>query len=243
METFSAHLHLAFFSSEYVKGLYFLLIVVTWSHTTTSTQERRCPVSLLGYLIADVWSSGTLSPWMEEPGRLQCMGWQRVGHNWATDPQPSGRGILWYARAEAIERCYKREMGFPGGAGGNEPTASVGDIRDVGSIPEPGRSPGGLHGNPLQYSCLENPMNRGAWWATVHRITKSLTRLKQISTHALIKLRHHSSVDIYQRQQMFSELWIRPLESWNNRLSETHFTDEEPEAHRSKVTCLRSSDS
>ena len=45
--------------------------------------------------------------------------------------------------------------------------ANVGDIRDVGSIPRSGRSPGGEHGNPLQYSCLENPMDRGAWLATV----------------------------------------------------------------------------
>ena len=53
--------------------------------------------------------------------------------------------------------------------------ANAGDIRDVGSIPELGRSPGGGHGNPLQYSCLENPMDRGAWQATVHRIAKSQT--------------------------------------------------------------------
>ena len=45
--------------------------------------------------------------------------------------------------------------------------ANVGDIRDVGSIPRSERSPGGEHGNPLQYSCLENPMDRGAWLATV----------------------------------------------------------------------------
>ena len=53
------------------------------------------------------------------------------------------------------------------------PPASGGDVRDVGSIPGSGRSPGGGHGNQLQYSCLENPMNRGAWWATVHWVTKS----------------------------------------------------------------------
>ena len=47
--------------------------------------------------------------------------------------------------------------------------ANSGDIRDVGLIPGPGRSPGGGHGNPLQYSCLENLMNRGDWRATVHR--------------------------------------------------------------------------
>ena len=52
-----------------------------------------------------------------------------------------------------------------------------GDIRDVGSIPGSGRSPGGGNDNPLQYSCLENPMARGAWWATVHGVTKSWTQL------------------------------------------------------------------
>ena len=60
----------------------------------------------------------------------------------------------------------------------NNPPASAGDIRDVGLIPESGRSPGGRHGNPLHYPCLENPMDRGAWQATVHRVTKSRTRLK-----------------------------------------------------------------
>ena len=59
----------------------------------------------------------------------------------------------------------------------NLPT-NAGDIRDMGLIPGLGRSSGGGHGNPLQYFCLENPMDREAWWATVHRITKSQTRLK-----------------------------------------------------------------
>ena len=53
--------------------------------------------------------------------------------------------------------------------------ANTRDIRDVGSIPGLGRSSGGGHGNPLQYSCLENPMDRGAWQTTVHRVTKSWT--------------------------------------------------------------------
>ena len=51
--------------------------------------------------------------------------------------------------------------------------ANAGDTRDMSSIPGSGRSPGGGHGNPLQYPCLENPMDRGAWRATVHRVTKS----------------------------------------------------------------------
>ena len=52
----------------------------------------------------------------------------------------------------------------------------------MGLIPGLGRSPGGGHGNPLQYSCLENPMDRVTWQATVHRVTKSWTQLKQYST-------------------------------------------------------------
>ena len=56
--------------------------------------------------------------------------------------------------------------------------AHAGDAGDVGSIPGLGKSPGGGHGNPLQYSCLENPMDRGAWWATVYRVAKSQTLLK-----------------------------------------------------------------
>ena len=54
-------------------------------------------------------------------------------------------------------------------------SANPEDVRDVGSIPELGRSPGGGHGNPLQYSCLENFMDRGAWRATVHGFAKSWT--------------------------------------------------------------------
>ena len=59
----------------------------------------------------------------------------------------------------------------------NLPTNAV-DVKDMGSIPGRGRFPGGGYGNSLQYSCPENPMDRGAWWAIVHRIAKSQTRLK-----------------------------------------------------------------
>ena len=57
------------------------------------------------------------------------------------------------------------------------PPANAGDIRDKGSVPGLGRSPGGGHGTPFQYSCLENPMDRGAWWATVQRVAQSQTQL------------------------------------------------------------------
>ena len=60
---------------------------------------------------------------------------------------------------------------------------NAGDIKDSGSIPGLGRFPEEGHGNPLQYSSLENPLDRGAWWATVHKVTKSWTRLKRLSMH------------------------------------------------------------
>ena len=65
----------------------------------------------------------------------------------------------------------------------NLPVNTV-DIRDIGSTPGSGRSPGGGHGNPLQYSCLEDPMDQGVWWATVHRVTKELhTTEMTVCTH------------------------------------------------------------
>ena len=64
--------------------------------------------------------------------------------------------------------------------------ANAGDIRDAGLVPASGRSPGGGYGNPLQYSCLENPMDRRAWRATVHRVAKSQTRLKRLSMRARV---------------------------------------------------------
>ena len=57
--------------------------------------------------------------------------------------------------------------------------ANVGDIRDAGSIPGSGRTPGGGHGNLVQYSRLEDPMDRGTWWVTVHGVAKNRTRLKR----------------------------------------------------------------
>ena len=70
-------------------------------------------------------------------------------------------------------------MGFLAGSVVKNPPASAGDTRDVGSIPGSGRSSGGENGNPLQYSCLENPMDRGVWWITVHEVAKSQTQLSE----------------------------------------------------------------
>ena len=74
-------------------------------------------------------------------------------------------------------------MGFLHGWVVKKPPANAGDTRDMGSIPGSGSAPGGGNGNPLQYSCLENPIDRGAWWTTVHRVTKSRTQLKHLSMH------------------------------------------------------------
>ena len=75
----------------------------------------------------------------------------------------------------------------------NLPTTSAGDLRDAGLIPGWGRFPGEGNGDPLQSSCLENPMNRGAWRATVHEVAKSRTRLSEAA------LRHYRSTVIFSR--------------------------------------------
>ena len=75
--------------------------------------------------------------------------------------------------------------GFPGGASGKEPTCQCRRRERPGLDPGWGRSFEGGRSNSLQYSCLENPMNRGLWWATVHRVAKSWTWLKQLSTHTV----------------------------------------------------------
>ena len=81
-------------------------------------------------------------------------------------------------------------MGFPGGSNSEESACNVGDL---GSIPGLGKSLGEGYSNPLQYSCLENPMDRGAWWATVHEVSKSQTQLSDYTrTHT-----HSSNMTIF----------------------------------------------
>ena len=71
--------------------------------------------------------------------------------------------------------------GFPDGSVVKNLPANAGDVRDLGSVSEMGRAPGGREGNPLQYSCLGNPMDRGVWWAAVCGVTQSWTWLKWLS--------------------------------------------------------------
>ena len=84
------------------------------------------------------------------------------------------------------------------------PPANAGDIRDESSIPRSRRSSGGGHSNPLKCSCLENPTDREAWWATVHEVAKSWTRLKQLSsTHILSMDTGFTGVQISLRVSVF----------------------------------------
>ena len=87
--------------------------------------------------------------------------------------------VLRKSWANKINKMTTMKKGFPGGSDGKEFACNAGDL---GSIPGLGRSPG--HGNPLQYSCLENPMDRGAWWVTVHGVTE-LDTTEQLKTHTM----------------------------------------------------------
>ena len=98
-------------------------------------------------------------------------------------------GGAWWATVHRVEKSQTRlsdftftftliRFDFPGGSDGKESAYNAGDL---GSIPGSGRSPGEGNGNPLQYSWLENPMDGGAWRATVHRVEKSQTRLSDFT--------------------------------------------------------------
>ena len=91
----------------------------------------------------------------------------------------------WMTPFVYLSRCIHSD-GLPWWLSSKDSTCTTEDAGDVCSIPGLGRSPGGGHGNPLQYSCLGNPMDRGAWQATVHRVTNSQTRQKRLSMNACI---------------------------------------------------------
>ena len=137
--------------------------------------------------------------WKEEPGGLQSMESLRVGHYWATSlslftfkhwrrkwqPTPvflpggsQGWGSLvgcqGWGRTESDMTEATQQQQNSGGSDGKGSACNAGDL---GLIPGLERSPGGGHSNLLHYSCLENPMDKGAWWATVHGVAKSWTQL------------------------------------------------------------------
>ena len=145
-------------------------------------------------------------PWTEEPGRLPSIGSLRVEHDWSdfictyhkninnmyvdyiqlnidimsVFRQEERRGrILTFMNVNRVGHYIWSIIclisGFPGGSDGEESTCNIGNL---GLIPASGRSSGEGNGYPLQYSCLENPMDRRAWWATVPGVTKRQTWLR-----------------------------------------------------------------
>ena len=99
--------------------------------------------------------------------------------------------VLWYANYTLIKQLKGFSGGIPGGSDNKESACNAGDLA---SIPGSGRSPGGGHGNPLWYSCLENPMDRGSWRAAVCTAAKSCTWLKWLMTHAKLSFKKRKPV-------------------------------------------------
>ena len=127
-----------------------------------------------------VWVNSRSWWWTGRPGVLRFMGSKRVGHDWVTQlnwknfHSLEACSSIW-GKFQQVRSQFGRE-GLPScGTSGKEPNER--DVRHGSSNPESERSPEEENGNPLQYSCLENSMDRGAWWATVHGVAKSRTRL------------------------------------------------------------------
>ena len=125
-------------------------------------------------------------PGMGETGGLPSMGSHRVGHHWSDLAAAAAAahmrvsrvfeysitcGAQWQKSSRNVCSAFLKE-GFPGGSGGKESACNAGGL---GSIPGSGRSRGEGNVYPLQFSCLENPMDRGAWWNTVRGVAKSQT--------------------------------------------------------------------
>ena len=134
----------------------------------------------LEYICLSIW-------WKRAEEMCESIVTENYKHEWLIEPwspalQADSLLFEWQGAPEVVVIWAFMEIsrGFPGGLEVKNLPADAGGVEDVALIPGLGRSPGGGHDNPLQYSCLENPMDRGAWQATVYRVTKSQTRL---STH------------------------------------------------------------
>ena len=119
-------------------------------------------------------------PGTGEPGGLPSMGSHRVRHDWSD--LAAAAMAFWASQVALVVK--------------NLP-ANAGDIRDADSFPGLGRSPGGGHDNPFQYSCLENHMDKGAWWAAVQWVSKSQTWLKWLSRHTLNVVLDFQLIPVY----------------------------------------------
>ena len=92
------------------------------------------------------------------------------------------------------------------------PPANAGDVRDLGLIAGSGRAPGAGNGNPLEYSCLKNPMDRGAWWTTVQWVTKRQTRLSNLA-HV------HTSLKLLLLRFLVTAVLLKPMDNFKTQLS------------------------
>ena len=118
---------------------------------------------------------------------------------------------------------------------GKESACNAGATGDAGLIPGSGRSPGGRHGNPLQYSCLENPMDRETWWATVHGVAKSQTLLKRLSTHTFFFLcKYYAPGTVLSAWHLLTSLtsFYLPSNPVSRYFYHLYFIDEETEPRR-----------
>ena len=112
--------------------------------------------------------------------------------------------------------------GFPWWLNGKESACNAGATGDSGSIPESRRSPGGGHGNPLQYSCLENPMDRGAWQATVHRVTESdMTRSDLAHPHECTMYVWPSKITSTELPHLLPKGWGTPPVYYSQLIDDT----------------------
>ena len=111
-------------------------------------------------------------------------------------------GFLCYTHV-CVCVCIHTIYGLPQWLSGKESTCNAGDTEDAGLIPGSGRSPGGGHSNPVQYSCLENPIDRGAWRTTIHGVAKSWLQLKGLSTHT-----HTLYIYIYIYIYIYTHMYI-----------------------------------
>ena len=107
---------------------------------------------------------------------------------------------LGYSPSYAFSGSVRLSPGSLGGASGKEPACQCKRWKRRSFIPGWGRPPGGGNGTPLQYSCLENPTDRGAWWAAVHGVAKSRTRLRELSKLTVTNLTNLSPIQAHVEQ-------------------------------------------
>ena len=135
-------------------------------------------------------ASQTQIKWQNKDFRLNHFTMERICYQ-------TSRNIIWFCLAWAsLEGLVVKNL-----------PASVGDLRDVGSIPWLRRLPGGESVNLLQYSCLEDPMDRGAWWTIVHRVTTSQTWLSEQKLEAPLE-NHIPTPILIEKATLFPDMWV-----------------------------------